>query len=168
MVKALYADPDLCTGCRICELVCAFVHNKTFSPQRSAIRLMAVEPGGVRVPVFCIRCGLCIHSCPVNALGFGKARAVVVDKEKCNGSALCVVACPFGAAFVDPKTNKAVICDLCGGEPACVKYCPSEALKYEDANVIAYWRRKDEARGRSMTSLYRKLWRYREKEEGSG
>lgn len=164
-MKALYVDPDLCTGCRLCELACSFAYNKTFSPQRSAIRLIAIEPGGVRVPIFCTQCRLCIASCPVNALKIGKAGAVIVDKEKCNGSALCVVACPYGAVFIDPKINKALKCNLCGGDPLCVKYCPPGALKYEDANLVASWRRRDEARGLSMTSLYRKLWRYREKEE---
>jgi Fe-S-cluster-containing hydrogenase component 2 len=129
---------------------------------------MTVEPGGVRVPVFCTQCRLCISACPAEAIKIGKGNAVVVDLERCNGCGVCVVTCPFGAVFLDPKSNKAVLCDLCGGNPACVKYCPPAALRYEDANLVASLRRKDEARGLSMTFLYRKLWRYREKKEEGG
>lgn len=164
MLKALYVDPDICAGCRRCELVCAFMKNKAFNPRRAGIHVIAVEPGGVRVPVFCTQCGLCIDVCPPKALQRGKAGAVVVDAEKCDACGICVTACPHGAIFIDPKTDKAMKCDLCLGEPACVKYCPQDALKYDDVNVVAYWRRRSEARGLSMTSLYRRLWRYKPKE----
>jgi Fe-S-cluster-containing hydrogenase component 2 len=160
LLKTLYADPDICTGCRRCEAACSFVKNKTFNLKRSAIQVISQDPGGVKVPVFCMQCGICIDACPTKALSRGKAGAVVVDKEKCNGDGLCVMACPFGVIFVDPKTNKAVKCDLCGGNPACVKYCPQNVLKYDDVNVAAHWRRKKGARAFGTTSLYRKLWRY--------
>ena len=163
MLKALYADPDKCTGCRRCELACAFSKNQAFNPRRAAIQVVAFEPGGIRIPIFCMQCGLCIVACPAKALKRSKAGAIVVDVNKCNGCGLCVASCPYGVIFVDSKTNKAVKCDLCQGDPVCVRYCPQDALRYEDVKAVSRWRQREKARGLSLTSLYRRLWRHRKK-----
>ncbi len=44
----------------------------------------------------CVRCGLCVNSCPVNALSMGNKK-VVVDKTKCIGCGQCLTACRFDA-----------------------------------------------------------------------
>ncbi|NJE13167.1 4Fe-4S dicluster domain-containing protein [Thermococcus sp. LS2] len=141
-MKSLVVVPDRCTGCYRCELICSFVHFKTISPAKSAIRVVRKDHAPVDVPIFCIQCGLCIGVCPVNALSRDpKTQAVVVDKEKCIGCGRCVYVCPYGAVTLDPETRKAVKCDLCGGDPQCVKICPENAIQYVDVNKASHFKR---------------------------
>ena len=40
MAKALYIDHEKCTGCRLCELVCAVKHYGISNPERARIKVM--------------------------------------------------------------------------------------------------------------------------------
>lgn len=48
----------------------------------------------------CTGCGICVNSCPVNAISMvdGKAQ---IDEENCTNCGVCVSACPAGAIYSD-------------------------------------------------------------------
>jgi len=132
-MQMLISHADVCTGCRICELVCSMARYGNFNPRKAAIKVLTLRDGLVDEPIVCKQCtnAFCVRVCPLNALKKNEETgAIIVDKEKCNGCGWCVEYCPWGAIKIDSASKSAIICDLCGGEPACVKYCPTKALEY--------------------------------------
>ena len=128
--KAIRVDPEKCTGCRICELICSAQKNGEFNPKRSRIRIAKMERFFIDIPTVCQQCTkpLCRKSCESGAIEKADSGIMIVDQEKCIGCGDCVTACPFDAIFVDPVDDKAIVCDLCQGDPKCVQWCPTEAL----------------------------------------
>jgi carbon-monoxide dehydrogenase iron sulfur subunit len=51
MAKTLYIDYQKCTGCRLCELVCAVFHDGISNPSRSRIKVMKWEAEGLYIPM---------------------------------------------------------------------------------------------------------------------
>jgi Fe-S-cluster-containing hydrogenase component 2 len=140
----VYCSPDLCTGCRACELVCSAVHEKVFNPRRSRIRVVREEPA-IDVAFTCHQCtnAPCIAACPTGAIIELPSGLVSVDESRCIGCSLCVEACPFGAIYlIDGVAKK---CDLCAGDPACVKRCPTNALRIVYPEQISAEKRRDRA-----------------------
>ena len=142
-------DPSLCTGCRICEMVCSLSHTGTCWPERARLRVVSEEMDGriESTAVVCMQCEVpaCRLACPTGATHEGgPVGARLVAAEKCIGCSGCVWACPFGASALDPVTRVAHRCDQCEGDPRCVKHCPTGALSYvpEDRLAIAEQRRK--------------------------
>ncbi|KPV65150.1 MAG: Hdr-like menaquinol oxidoreductase iron-sulfur subunit 1 precursor [Candidatus Bathyarchaeota archaeon BA1] len=124
----LYADPLECTGCRICELFCAFLHERVLNPRKARLRVTRLEPS-LDVPIACRHCQepMCAKACPVDAIGkVRKTGMVFVEKGKCVGCRLCLDACPYGAMFTHPDKLVAMNCTLCG---FCVEHCPVRCLK---------------------------------------
>lgn len=70
-------DHTLCTGCRMCELVCSLHHFGECNTQRSAIRVLTREKDGIALwlPLVCQHCepALCIEACPTGALSEKKS-----------------------------------------------------------------------------------------------
>lgn len=132
----LYCDPQLCTGCRACELVCSSVRERAFNPRMSRIRVLRLEPA-IDFAITCRQCenAPCIAVCPSGALQKSRTGVVEVIAERCIGCGACSEACPFGA--IQLLDGKAIKCDLCGGDPACVKRCPPGALKLVSPGQIA-------------------------------
>ena len=125
-------DHKKCSGCRMCEQICVFFHEREFNPRRARIKILSREKEGIYAPLICNQCKNCISVCNRDALSWDEKVGVVrVDAEKCNGCGLCIEACKQGAIFLDPITEIVNICDLCNGDPECVKWCPEEVLKYE-------------------------------------
>ena len=123
----LYIDPLKCTGCRICELSCAFQFFKVLNPMKSRLRVVRLEPS-IDVPVSCKHCvePPCLEACPVGAISKReKTGLVLVNKNKCIGCRSCLDACPYGVMYFDPDGKTAINCVLCG---FCEKKCPVEAL----------------------------------------
>ncbi|MGQ9788771.1 MAG: 4Fe-4S dicluster domain-containing protein, partial [Candidatus Hadarchaeaceae archaeon] len=136
--KTLFTDERRCTGCRTCELACAFYHYKEKNPSRSLIRIVKLENKLRDVPVVCRHCekAPCMEVCPVSAISRNKdTGAVVIDQEICIGCKACVEACPFSIIIVDPKTNKVTKCDLCDGNPRCAMVCPMGAVFFARQDV---------------------------------
>lgn len=131
MSRKLAVIPELCSGCRICELTCAIEHFKVNNPKKSAIRVMITYPHPVvRMPVVCSQCKIpaCAGACPVGALR--KEDSVVeLDKELCISCLKCVDACPFGAMYAHGDVDHPIKCDMCGGSPKCVEKCPKGAIQ---------------------------------------
>ena len=130
MGKKLAVIPELCSGCRICELVCSIRHFGVNNPKKSAVRVMVTYPQPVvRMPIICSQCKVpvCADACPVDALK--RVDGVVhLDKDLCISCMKCVEACPFGAMFAHEDVANPIKCDMCDGEPQCVEKCPKQAI----------------------------------------
>ena len=127
------AFPNNCIGCRICELVCSFVHEQVINSEKSRIRVHKNERYGFNYPVTCIQCAdpECAKVCPVGAI-VREDGVVTIYEAECIGCGNCVSACPIDAIRLHPETGKAFKCDLCGGEPECVKWCPRGVLSLRE------------------------------------
>jgi Fe-S-cluster-containing hydrogenase component 2 len=134
MAKVLMIDPDKCTTCRLCELVCSERHGGAFRPSQAHIQIAIDVEGADYFPKVCIQCddAPCILGCPSEALVRDvRTNAVVVIEERCSDCRLCEAACPYGVIRCwDGIAHK---CDLCGGDPECVRFCAAGALRFEDA-----------------------------------
>jgi len=126
-----------CSGCRICEKMCALKHEKKYNPAYSRIKVYQFYPGPIDVPIVCQYCGdrPCVNACPTGALTYDtNAFQIIVDEKTCTGCKACNQACidngRGGCITFHPKKGTAQICDLCGGEPQCAKYCPSNTLHF--------------------------------------
>jgi Fe-S-cluster-containing hydrogenase component 2 len=143
--KVLVVDPERCTGCRLCEVVCSLHHEKSINPYRSRIRIVKWEGVGVYVPMVCQHCEspVCEAVCPMKAISRDPSTgAVVINYDRCVGCKLCVLSCPLGGASIDLKTRKVVKCDLCNGKPQCVRFCLTNALEFLEPTVANLTRRK--------------------------
>lgn len=137
MNKRFVVNPDLCTGCRTCELACSFNHPVDGKPGLSRIFVIPTEHKELWVPVTCLQCDdpACVKSCLVDALRRNeKTGAIELNQDKCVKCMACVAACPFGCSVIDAVHNIVVKCDLCSGDPACARFCPSKALEYKDVS----------------------------------
>jgi Fe-S-cluster-containing hydrogenase component 2 len=132
-MKRLLVTPIRCTGCRTCELACAFSHPADGEPGRSAIRAFPAGGNDKGTPVVCLQCdsAACVAVCPVSALSRQeRTGAVVFVAERCIGCKTCVYACPFGNIGFDDDRRRVIKCDLCGGSPRCAQFCPTRTLEY--------------------------------------
>ena len=134
MSKLLVVNPDKCAGCRTCELMCSFEHNKVFNPRLSSVTVMHYEAALTSVPVMCMQCdeACCLKVCPVGAITRDEQGVVTQNPDKCIVCKMCVSACPLGNMSYSPAGKKVFKCDLCGGDPKCVKYCSSGAIQFVD------------------------------------
>ena len=133
MNSRLVVKPNLCIGCRTCELACSFTHTVDGKPGRSRIFMLDGGYDKLWVTVTCLQCDdpACVKSCLVDALRRNETTgAVELNQEKCVKCMACVAACPFGCAVLDSAHSQVVKCDLCGGDPACARFCPTKALEY--------------------------------------
>ncbi len=134
MNKQLAIKPEVCTGCRTCEVFCSYGKTKSFNPKLSAVTVMDFEEQFVSIPVMCLQCEdpACVKVCTVKALSRDENGAVVFDANKCIVCKMCMHACPLGNISFNPKARKVFKCDLCEGEPRCAKVCPSGAITFID------------------------------------
>ena len=143
MQKKLAVIPELCPGCRICELVCAIEHFGVNNPKKSAIRVLVTYPHPVIcMPIVCSQCKLpvCADACPVGALK--RTDGIVrLDTEVCISCLKCVEACPFGAIYAHGDVDYPIKCDMCSGEPKCVESCPKGAIRLIPEQSIGESRR---------------------------
>ncbi len=133
MNKALYADPDKCTGCNRCAYVCSATKTGQFAPTRAYIQINNFPHRGFSAPSVCFQCpgAPCHRACPADAISRNVDDVVVVDAEKCTACGSCVAACPYG--MIELAENEvAAKCDTCGGDPACVKECFPAALTFAE------------------------------------
>jgi len=138
MESRFIVTPNLCTGCRTCELACSFTHAIEGKPGLSRIYPLETGFKDLWVPVVCLQCeeAACIKSCLVDALARNPLTgAIDLDPDRCVRCMACVAACPFGCSLPD-QTNRIVVkCDLCGGDPVCAHFCPTHALKYQPLSL---------------------------------
>ncbi len=145
MGKVLSINPEKCTGCRLCELVCSVFHDGVSNASRSRIKVMKWEQEGLYVPMSCQQCqdAPCKIVCPVKAISRDEALSrVMVDHDKCIGCRSCVAVCPFGAMGFNVIDRKNFKCDLCDGDPQCVRFCDAKAVDYVDADRVSVIKKK--------------------------
>ena len=136
-------DPDLCAGCRTCELACSLNKTGRVNPELSNIRITTDWLGGyISSANVCKQCpgANCVAACPTGAMYIDeKTGARMVNAEKCVGRRTCEAACPSAPSKIHFNKAAQVVgkCDLCGGDPVCVAHCPAGALS-------ASWMEKEE------------------------
>lgn len=129
--KVLLFDPEKCTGCRYCEVGCAFYHQGVVDPSKSNIHIFLKGGEFAFEATNCQHCREppCENSCPEDAIKKDSDTGwVKVDSMKCTGCKACITACPLSCPWFDEEHQIAQICDFCDGEPVCVDYCSPGAL----------------------------------------
>ena len=141
--KFVSVDPAKCTGCGICEYVCASEKCEHWTPLGSTIRVMRITPM-LNAAMTCKFCkdAPCVKACPEDALVQSENGVIIVDEKKCSACDWCIQACPYGGLILDPDKRVAIACDLCDGEPKCIESCPEEALELvsDDEAVEKKWK----------------------------
>ncbi len=135
MEKTFVVIPEKCTGCRSCELACAYSHPMASGqPGNPRIHAYNTKPPLERgIQVVCLQCdtAACMEACPAFALQRNlMTGAIEVHLDRCINCHACFNACSFGNIVLDPNSRVAK-CDLCKGDPKCVQFCPTGALLYQ-------------------------------------
>ena len=148
MAKTLYIDYQKCTGCRLCELVCAVFHDGISNPSRSRIKVMKWEAEGLYIPMSCQQCqdAPCMNVCPVKAISRDEELGrVFIDYDICIGCRSCLAVCPFGAMNFNIKDKQVFKCDLCDGDPQCVRFCEVGAIDFLEMDDVSIYKKRDAA-----------------------
>ena len=70
-------DEIKCSGCRVCEMVCALYNKKECNPRKAFIKISGSfpKPGGYHIKILkgCTLCGECIRYCPTKAVSAKEA-----------------------------------------------------------------------------------------------
>lgn len=138
--KLLMAEPDKCTGCKACQIVCSIKHSGVSSPRKSRIRIIPLG-SDIFLPVGCQHCeeAPCMNVCPKDAIYLDqKLERVMVDYDRCVSCRTCAAACPYGAILFEYEHGKIYKCDLCDGAPECVRFCEPRCLKFVDRSMLPY------------------------------
>ena len=153
--KVLKIDYERCTGCRLCEQVCALNHDGVINPMRSRIRVVKWEMEGLYVPMSCQQCqdAPCMIGCPVGAISRNdELNRVEVNYDTCIGCRTCVSVCPFGAMSFNTIDHKVIKCDLCDGDPQCVRFCDVNAVAFVESESVALDKKLDAANRLTIAS----------------
>ena len=165
-MKTVYVRPELCIGCRHCEIACAIEHAKS-KKLFDAIREEKISRPRIHVetgihyltfPNRCRHCdpAPCMQVCPTEALYRDQVTgSVVVEYGRCIDCAVCAMACPFGIIQfqrvhqLDTDREVNAKCDNCierqnaGKIPACAEACKTGALEFGDADALIRSSRRD-------------------------
>ncbi len=142
----IIAQPNRCTGCQRCEMVCTVANDGKIHPYISRVKIGRTYNYGTEMksdyrtengyfgnflmtPETCKQCedAKCAAACPVKAISQSEGiGAWTVDTNTCVGCGACEKACPWHMPTLDPETGKSTKCILCG---ACADNCITGALQ---------------------------------------
>jgi len=165
-MKTVFVRPELCIGCRHCEVACAIEHAESKNLFDAILEDPVSEPrifveptiNYLTFPNRCRHCdpAPCMQVCPTEALFRDvDTGTVAIDYAKCIGCAVCAMACPFGIIqfknvfLTDNEREVNAKCDNCierqkeGRIPACAEACKTGALEFGDVNELIRVSRKD-------------------------
>lgn len=130
-MKKIQLKQERCTGCRLCEMVCALSHEGEMNLGVSRIQ---IDPSSESYfqPRICLQCQECPPSevCPNEAFQWDKETGFVkIIMEECDMCGLCVPECPFSSVF--EKNGKILVCNVCEGKPKCVELCHKQAIRFD-------------------------------------
>jgi anaerobic carbon-monoxide dehydrogenase iron sulfur subunit len=158
-MKRLYVRPELCTGCKTCELACAVEHSRSKNllgammeslPPHPRLYVEAVMTSAfevLKMPMTCRHCdpAPCISACIPQAMHRSPDDVVtnVGGKHACIACGMCIMTCPFGMIARAPNTDGKVMalkCDLCPDRavPACAASCPEGAIVFLEGDEFAH------------------------------
>lgn len=138
-MKVPVVNPELCTGCKVCEIICSLVKSGFCFPNLSRIKVVKLDKEGFSIPLLCMQCAdpPCRDACPVEAISKDpETGAISINDEICNGCRACMSVCPYGAISMDIERKVAVTCDICGGSPECVKWCTTNAIEFVEEKRV--------------------------------
>ena len=121
-------NPETCSGCEACQLVCTLHNFKETNPWKAMLRVSGKfpVPGKYHVDV-CNQCGECAKVCPVDAISL-TGDTYFIDYDLCISCFACVDACPSNVMMVDKEKDIPYKCNDC---QQCVEICPRGALSFE-------------------------------------
>jgi len=133
-------DPQHCTGCGLCDLMCSLYHEGEQGPALSRSELIGDRLISEFTFNVCLQCPSpdCYDACPNQdqALCIDEVTGTkYINTDECDGCGECIEACPFDPPRIKlhPEKNVAFMCDLCRDRadgPICVEYCSFDVLTY--------------------------------------
>ncbi len=155
-------DLARCTGCRKCEVACAFARSGRVGRGLARIKIVHIYETGIDGPAVCLQCRerYCL-SCPEKAISLGPLGQVVVSQTSCTLCGACQTNCPIGA--VEIYRDIVYVCDLCGGRPACVAACTEGAIVFDPETIESISLESDKKESRGLNPG-EKRFRFIEKE----
>ena len=85
--RIIVVDPERCTGCFRCALMCSFRFEKGFNPGYARIRIVpayrSAATGQVEITFTddCDGCGVCVEACPWGVLARDKSEKAGKDMD---------------------------------------------------------------------------------------
>lgn len=130
-------DLAKCIGCEACSVACK-IENSTpgniwWAPVLQKEIGIYPKAGLAFMPTLCMHCEdpPCVKSCPSKAIKQRDDGIVIIDEEKCCGSASCVSACPYNAISIWKKEDRPIYGD--GGQAS----NPIEKIAHEKHRIGA-------------------------------
>ena len=121
-------DPEKCTECGRCTIVCSIVKEGRIQPLKARIMIERRWPDVPKIAV----CRFedcdghpCVASCPFDAISVVDGK-IFISEEECTGCEICVDRCQFGAISIVDNTSQ-VDQKRCVGCGLCVTSCSSGA-----------------------------------------
>ena len=83
--RVLIVEGEKCTGCCICEMVCAMAKHGEYNPKKSYIRVLKnweLDVNVVALDLHCDFCNECTAWCPTRAIRFERVEDAALIRQK--------------------------------------------------------------------------------------